>query len=356
MKEIETLLRTVYTIFCRSSVKKAKFEELAKAADADVIAFRPLREVRWLSRHFAVNALVKNYDVFLQYCQEKVEEDNDPVHRYCLEKLSKPELHVAIGILNDVLAELAELTKILQRSVLSTVEAFQFAKAKIKKLQSQYLGENKHFLEETSILISSFKVPVNTTSIIQFIQQVCGHMDSRFPDDELKDWSVFEKDCFCATANQEEYSFGHEQMKSLATRYCLLLQKDEDILKSDLCKQYSEFKIQINEKLKCGSLTTFSDILAFTQQQDHLNKLFLIMDICGTFHVSSADCERGFSLMNSIKTKARNLLEVEHLDHLMRIKLFLNSGKTVNIDKVYKNLESRKEQKRDFLKLTEEQI
>ncbi|KAK0062779.1 E3 SUMO-protein ligase [Biomphalaria pfeifferi] len=135
MKEIETLLKTVYTIFCRSSVKKAKFEELAKAADADVIAFRPLHEVRWLSRNFAVNALVKNYDTFLQYCQEKVEEDNDPVHRYCLEKLSKPELHVAIGILNDVLAELAELTKILQRSVLSTVEAFQFAKAKIKKLR-----------------------------------------------------------------------------------------------------------------------------------------------------------------------------------------------------------------------------
>ncbi|KAK0041995.1 E3 SUMO-protein ligase [Biomphalaria pfeifferi] len=233
MKEIETLLRTVYTIFCRSSVKKAKFEELAKAADADVIAFRPLHEVRWLSRHFAVNALVKNYDVFLQYCQEKVEEDNDPVHRYCLEKLSKPELHVAIGILNDVLAELAELTKILQRSVLLTVEAFQFAKAKIKKLRSQYLRENKHFLEETSILISSFMVPVNTTSIIKFIQQVCDHMDSRFPDDELKDWSVFEKDCFCATSNKEDYSFGHEQMKSLATRYCLLLQKDEDILKKD---------------------------------------------------------------------------------------------------------------------------
>ncbi|KAK0044069.1 E3 SUMO-protein ligase [Biomphalaria pfeifferi] len=301
--ENESIYKTVF-----AGILKAKFEELAKAADADVIAFRPLHEVRWLSRHFAVNALVKNYDVFLQYCQEKVEEDNDPVHRYCLEKLSKPELHVAIGILNDVLAELAEL--------LSTVEAFQFAKAKIKKLRSQYLGENKHFLEETSILISSFKVPVITTSIIKFIQQ-------------------------------EEYSFGHEQMKSLATRYCLLLQKDEDILKSDLCMQYSEFKILINEKLKCGSLT-FSDILAFPQQQDHLNKLFLIMDICGTFQASSADCERGFSLMNSIKTKARNRLEVEHLDHLMRIKLFLNSGKTVNKDKVYNFWKAEKNRRETF--------
>jgi len=50
MKDIETLLRMVYTMFRRSSVKETKFEELAKVAECDSVAFRLLNEVRRLSR------------------------------------------------------------------------------------------------------------------------------------------------------------------------------------------------------------------------------------------------------------------------------------------------------------------
>jgi len=45
-----------------------------------------------------------------------------------------------------------------------------------------------------------------------------------------------------------------------------------------------------------------------------------LLDICGTFQASGAECERGFSLINAIKTKSRNRLEADHLDMLMRIK------------------------------------
>ena len=65
MKNVETLLRTVCTVFSRSSVKKAEFEEMANVVDADVVSFRPLNEVRWMSRHFAVKALMKIYSVLI---------------------------------------------------------------------------------------------------------------------------------------------------------------------------------------------------------------------------------------------------------------------------------------------------
>ena len=48
MHDIETLLRTVYAMFSRSSVKSEKFHELANAAESDSVAFRPLHEGRWL--------------------------------------------------------------------------------------------------------------------------------------------------------------------------------------------------------------------------------------------------------------------------------------------------------------------
>jgi hypothetical protein len=73
MRDLETLIRTVYTLFCRSSTKQCKFEEIAKVLECESVAFRPINEVRWLSRHFALEALVRNYDPLLKYFeQEKI--------------------------------------------------------------------------------------------------------------------------------------------------------------------------------------------------------------------------------------------------------------------------------------------
>ena len=65
-----------------------------------------------------------------------------------------------------------------------------------------------------------------------------------------------------------------------------------------------------------------------------MKMMSILLDICGTFQASNADCERSFSLINSIKTKSRNRLEVNHWNDLMSIKFYLSSGNTINPDKV----------------------
>ncbi|KII71039.1 hypothetical protein RF11_14450 [Thelohanellus kitauei] len=67
MIEIETFLRTVYTILRISSVNNEKFQELAKHTESDVIAFRPVDEVRYLSWHLAVTVFVINYNTLIKY-------------------------------------------------------------------------------------------------------------------------------------------------------------------------------------------------------------------------------------------------------------------------------------------------
>lgn len=334
MKDIETLLRTVYNVFSRSSLKKSKFEELCQAAEHDSIVFRPLNEVRWLSRHFAIRAVMRNYDLLIEYCRKQVEEDNDPIHKYIVDRLTKPEYRVAITILNEVLSELAELCRLLQRSNLTTIEAFQFTKAKIMKLRTQYFGETIHFSEEVANLISSFSSPVDTTAVVRFIERVCDHFSGRFPDNELGNWSVFDKDSFTASDNLKNFLFGSKELELLAARYSTLLNKQVEVFKKNLIAQYVEFKMIISEKLVNGGLKIFEDMVAYTKQQEQFSDLYQLLDICATFQASSADCERGFSLMNQIKTKTRNRLEVDHLDNLIRIKLYL-SGHTVNLDEVY---------------------
>ena len=80
-------------------------------------------------------------------------------------------------------------------------------------------------------------------------------------------------------------------------------------------------------------------------QSIQFSKLSILVDICATFQASSADCERGFSLMNNIKTKGRNRLGAEHLDQLMRIKSHLAYGKEVNLDAVYSRWISHKDRR-----------
>jgi hypothetical protein len=334
MKDIETLVRTVYTMFSRSSVKKNKFEALCDAANCEAVSFRPLHEVRWLSRHFAVRALMRNYKALIQHCKDQVEQDNDPIHKYCLDKLTKPQYHVSIAILDDVLGELAELCRLLQRSTLTTIEAYQLTKAKIRKL-TQYLGTTAHFSSDVQEIITSYEVPVDTAAVIRFVERVCDHLDSRFPEDELKEWYVFDKDSFLSVPNLEEFTFGKLQLETLAARYSSLLDKKQDIFAKDVFNQYVDFKLTVSEKIKTGGMKDFEDIISYTLQQGHFREISFLLDICGTFQASSADCERGFSLMNQIKTKARNRLEVDHLDNIMRIKFYLVSGNIVNLDHVY---------------------
>ena len=62
---------TVCTLFSRSSAKTAALAELTGVNEVEVLSFRPIQEVRWLSRHFAVIAFVRNLDALALFCEEQ---------------------------------------------------------------------------------------------------------------------------------------------------------------------------------------------------------------------------------------------------------------------------------------------
>ena len=97
--------------------------------------------------------------------------------------------------------------------------------------------------------------------------------------------------------------------------------------------------------MKTRSIQTFTDVVSCVIKNEDMKELSSLLDICGTFQAPSADCERGFSLMNLIKTKSRNRRQVNHLDNLMRIKLYLSSGITINQDEVYKHWTTHKDRR-----------
>ena len=96
-------------------MKRGKTEDRAKILDEDTLSFRPLSKVRWLSRHQAVNAVLRNYTVFEEYCKRESSDNRDPVANYCYKKRSDSKFKVTLTALEDVLGELAQLCLSFQR-------------------------------------------------------------------------------------------------------------------------------------------------------------------------------------------------------------------------------------------------
>ena len=46
LQDIETLMRTIYSMFSRSTTNRCKFQDIAAACENEAIAFKPLNEVR----------------------------------------------------------------------------------------------------------------------------------------------------------------------------------------------------------------------------------------------------------------------------------------------------------------------
>ena len=132
MRDVETLLRTTYTTFSRSSTKHSKLEELVNVTEKDVVAVKQANGVCWLSRHFAMEALVRNIDVLLAYCEEEVRVRNDPISKYLLNTPQNPKYRVTLFALENILRDLANFCKRFQLKDLSAHDAHDLAMAKIK--------------------------------------------------------------------------------------------------------------------------------------------------------------------------------------------------------------------------------
>jgi len=104
-------------------------------------------------------------------------------------------------------------------------------------------------------------------------------------------------------------------------KYCKL-----DINFEEIKQEYTRFKFAVHGNFQPQEGQKKRDIFDIWQELFqfygeeyketlHLAKFFL------TIPMNTAECERGFSLKNRLKTKARNGLYTTTIDHLMRVGL-----------------------------------
>ena len=90
-----------------------------------------------------------------------------------------PKVRVALITFSDVIRELGELNKLLQRSDLTTIEALQFAKVGISKLHQQYFGGEAFWSDGGSEFMDR-NPDIDVAPTMKFDEHLCLHLDSRF--------------------------------------------------------------------------------------------------------------------------------------------------------------------------------
>ncbi|CAM2096994.1 unnamed protein product [Caretta caretta] len=257
IRDIKTLMRTVYMVFCWSPRRKCKFQEIADASECESVAFRPLNKVCWFSRHFALRAIIRNYNLLLEYFEQ--DKDSDPVSKYCHKKLNTMEYQITLEVLN-VLLELTSLSMLLQKRGLTPLEALHLAQGKLNKIRRQYLGDSVLWSDKVKALLdmsSQENNETDTSSIITFINILCACLADRFPEDEVQELSAFD----CAAIVNCDFNFAIHQVKSLCSKYKDFLAEEIVIV-----SQYNGFKFAVAERIKSQLILSFPDMVTFAHQ------------------------------------------------------------------------------------------
>ena len=320
MQDIGAIVRTVYTMFSRSSVKKQGLQAIAQASCHNLISFKAIHDVRWLSRHFAIQALVRNYDVLLDYCKEQG--TRDPVAVFCVAKLESMQINDELSVLDDILRKLSDLSRAFQKSDITSMEAQAVARA-------QYLGEQKHWiatvqnLNNKSALIMDKVVPV-----VRFVEKLCTHLKSLLPEDKLCNWCTFDYSCI----KQANFNFGLNELQQFFKQFSYFFHCYGPGHESDTLNAYNDFKFLAKETFKVGGNVGLSNLAGICFRREKFSTVLCLLQMCSSFQSSSADCERGFSIMNRIKNKSRCKLEPYLLVQLMMVKSVFTTTSETTVD------------------------
>ncbi|XP_060601868.1 uncharacterized protein C17orf113-like [Ruditapes philippinarum] len=149
-----------------------------------------------------------------------------------------------------------------------------------------------------------------------YIDTLTLNLNNRFPEDQLQTL-----ECFDIVLNPKRYpdqagdlpNYGNDQLSSLLSFY-------DTLVNSERAKSHFLMFKHFVRSQKALTFDSFIKLL-INEYEDEFPDFVLLGKIAMIIPVSSAPCERGFSVQNALKNKVRNRLNASRLNRLMFIKL-----------------------------------
>lgn len=330
MKTFDAHLVALYYHFKNSSVREAALHEIQEIMGEPVLCLKKAIHTRWLSHDKAVTAIRRTLPSLLTTLEREVAERDDAVACGLVRAIKCYKFIATIYLLSDVLPHLSTLSLVFQRENvdLCIVEPQVAATiASLKHLRNQAGPYLQQLDEALGKLTTEFGLCVTDRMKQEFqqnirekyIDKLVENLNDRFVDSDLLSALIIlfqsskaAKSMQSPTGCFEEYGDG--AVNVIAAHFLSTVDK------AKLQLEWMGFKhILVNQFLEVPPnevMAAVSGDSSFSSLYPCLSKL---ASIALTLPISTADCERGFSTMNRIKTNPRNRLKTTTLDMLIRL-------------------------------------
>lgn len=344
------MVNTVYKYYHYSPKHQSKLKKIQDIFEMSERKFKQTFSTRWLSFDGAVDAILQNYDALLACLEMDVAEDCDPVANGLLKFTSTYQFLHTSHMMKDVLSVLSILSKNFQKRDLTVAEqSFQLTAA-IKALQEMKLAPGEYLRSFLDNLPNGYEngfefggggrsnriqchpdqVKISKSTMDKYLDILLDNLAERFEDNgTVSCFSILDPSKLPET-ERDLLLYGQIEIHTLAEFYghsdgSLTVHPD------NLRAEWSLFKY----KMFSGYKNMTFNAMAESVLKDHAvvssyPNVCKLIQVCLILPVSSADCERGFSRYNLIKTKPRNRLCPSTVNVLMMLTVDTPELKNMN--------------------------
>lgn len=317
----------LYSFFSSSTTRLQSLEALQKVLDEPSIRLKHAVDVRWLAMHEAVRAVFQSYSSIVAALTEaSLKRESCVKATALLASVQQYNFPAIAALLSDVLQVLSNLSKKFQSDQIDLTAIDPTVQVAIAQLEAlslrplagsashdfairmglhdkvySYRGVELSQAEEQRLPFVSLKD--------DYIRNVCNGLKQRLINESVSDLKCFalvEPATVCAAALQAEC------LKIVERKFGNFI--DVPVLGAEML---------VVDSMKSGcyrhyTMQNFAKAVLLRHQHE-LPEVAKLCEIALCIPVSTAACERGFSLQNWLKDKHRNRLAENSLELLMKI-------------------------------------
>jgi len=305
VNHFKVFMEKVHNLYSQSNKNSRELLEAAEEVGSQVLKIGRVLSTRWVASSFrSVKAVWRSYEALNRHFENAAGDQTRngkerQTYRGLARRMQSKEFLCDLGLMYDALSELANLSQQLQAHSITLLRADQLLKRTIRVLASfkDTPGEKSEEALTAQGLGHFGSVPLESNAKLtsinakQFLQSLINNMEKRlsFEGEMLHDLSVLDTGNWPSTPGIRH---GEAQVKRLCRRF-------------NLCEEQA--------------VNGMRDFLEHPDSEpESLKPLIRCMQ---TIPCSTAECERGFSLMNNVCTERRSTLLLSNVTNLMMISI-----------------------------------
>ena len=351
LKKYKETLTNLYYHFKHSSLRTTNLAKIEEVLNDKQLKIKEVHSVRWFAFYSALEAVYHSWGALVTYFEQEKQSEKGGAAKGLHSQLTQFEFVGVTHLLMDIIPVVTKLSLSFQKQDIDISIVQPLVQATISQLR-WLLTNNGRYMQEFS---SCINIDANLMNIknhqisltknkqthlsnirTEFITKVIEQIERRFPSNDLsvlsslailgmRGLSFVNKDKLsehgCAEISMLCEAYGDEQSSFIDQS---AVKMDWEVLKS----------LVIQQKYPTDNIYMLWSII-HDNHKDLVTNILKIAELALIAPLQTADCERGFSTQNDIKTNDRNRLSGDRLNKLMRIAMHSENLENFNFEECF---------------------